>query len=88
MSLPKLPKASPIAGFDAVGFMRQQRDRISREIAGMTVEEEAAYFAEGVAWLDEIRQRKTPEKKARGARPAKVNKTRRQRVSKRHTAAV
>lgn len=64
MLLPKLPEARSIAGFDAVGFMRQQRDRISREIAGMTFEEEAAYFAKATAWLEEIRQRKEPSKKA------------------------
>jgi hypothetical protein len=30
--------------FDAVEFMRQQRDRISQKIKGMTPEQEIAYF--------------------------------------------
>ena len=30
--------------FDAVGFMRKQRDRISKDIADMSFEEAKAYF--------------------------------------------
>lgn len=33
--------------FDAVGFMRQQRDRISKDIANMTYEQIKQYFAQG-----------------------------------------
>jgi hypothetical protein len=38
--------------FDCVRFMRQARDRISREIAGMTPDEELRWFAEQRAKLD------------------------------------
>ena len=30
--------------FDAVNYMRQERDRISREIKGMTPEQQIEYF--------------------------------------------
>lgn len=30
--------------FDAVSFMRQQRDRVSEAIKGLTVEQELEYF--------------------------------------------
>ena len=33
--------------FDSVKYMRQQRDRISKEIAGMTHEQELEYFRKG-----------------------------------------
>lgn len=35
--------------FDAVGFMRQQRDRISKDIANMTFEQIKQYLAAGRA---------------------------------------
>ena len=34
-------------GFDAVGYMRQQRDRISNDIANMTYEQIKQYLAKG-----------------------------------------
>ena len=34
-------------GFDAVGYMRQQRDRISNDIANMTFEQLKQYLAKG-----------------------------------------
>lgn len=37
--------------FDCVRFMRQARDRISREIAGRTAEEELRWYAEQRAKL-------------------------------------
>ena len=33
--------------FDSVGFMRQERDRISKDIANMTFEQIKQYFAQG-----------------------------------------
>ncbi len=34
-------------GFDAVAYMRQQRDRISKDIANMTFEQIKQYLAQG-----------------------------------------
>ena len=37
--------------FDAVAFMRKRRDQISKEIEGMTPEEEIKYFKKNAAKL-------------------------------------
>jgi len=39
--------------FDAVKFMREQRERISRDIQGMSFEEEKAYYKSHSQWLDQ-----------------------------------
>ena len=41
---PKKSPASPAAGFDAVKFMREQRDRISKDVVNLSPEEIVKYF--------------------------------------------
>ena len=43
--------------FDAVRFMREQRIRISRETAGMTFEQEKAYYEKHAKWWTERKER-------------------------------
>lgn len=52
--------------FDAVKMMREARDRISREIRGMSFEEQAAYFRKHA---DQTRRKLEPRAVTRESRP-------------------
>lgn len=41
-----MPDENVLPGFNAVQYMREARDRISRDIEGMTFEQQKAYFRE------------------------------------------
>ena len=41
-----MPEENVLPSFDAVQHMRELRDRISRDIEGMSFEEEKAYYRE------------------------------------------
>lgn len=50
-----------LPGFDAVQQMRAARDRISRDIEGMTFEEEKAYYREQLQRARETGKAPFPE---------------------------
>lgn len=52
--------------FDAVMMMREARDRISREIRGMSFEEQAAYFRKHA---ERTRRKLEPHAVTRESRP-------------------
>jgi hypothetical protein len=43
--------------FDAVKFMREARDRMSRDMPGMSVQEQIAYVRKHAAWSNEVPRR-------------------------------
>lgn len=56
-----MPNENVLPGFDAVQQMREARDRISRDIEGMTFEEEKAYYREQLQRARETGKAAFPE---------------------------